>query len=264
MTNYSAYTESTVRTLPYFASLICMMAFAVACDDESESEDSDKPVAEKQEQATPNGDDDTASEGLHPIWGEWTPDDDLEALQGEWQVSRSGLPDYEWDEEWKVDGDEAVVYGGQDPTSDADIEDTRREGTIETPFPGVVKFSVPSESSEQILHYDYSFAREGDEFYLGTGHAGVVLSDRYVFRRSDNLLVYRDGECKYHEEDIFGDIRDEAEAIDCELVDDGETKHLIYTDPDRREYGSSDTNRIEVSDEAIIDESLREERLQPL
>lgn len=231
-----------MKRLYAFVAVGCILAVG-ACDDESAPEDSDEAVVDQQQnRAQPQSEDD---EQLHPIWGAWTPDDDLEALQGEWNVSGSPGPD----EHWKIDGDTVVVESdGESP----------KEGTIELPHPGVVQFVV--ESNGGSMTTTYSFAREGDDLYLGLGHSGVVLSDRYVFRRANHLLVYRDGECTYHDEDRFDGFDEEGQTIDCELVDDEETKRLVYTDPDGQSYTRD--QRIEVGDEAITDGQLRGSRLQ--
>ncbi len=233
-----------------YALIACALIALPACDSEEEATPQEEPaeqevVEEVEEVEEPEVEEEVVE--LHPIWGAWSPDSDLEALQGEW-ITVWG-PDDEEQTRWKIDGiDATYTQKGGEP----------QEGTIELEHPGALRFSyeVGGGTQGRIT----TFTREGDEIYAGLGMGGVVLEDRLVMRSSNNLIVYKDGGCTYHKSSMMRGFDEDGEEISCEVVEENDERYFTFTTPDDREI--SIDQRIRVGEHSLADNQLRSSLLQ--
>lgn len=217
-------------------------------DDQQHTETDDRHSADEEEREEPEEE----IVELHPIWGDWSPGETLEALQGEWITVRG--PDDEVHTRWIIDGDQAVF---------TERDDEAEEGTVSLPYPGALRLDRQIEGGTTGIIS--SFAREGDDLYVGLGMGGVILDDRMVLRTGGSFLVYhRDDEtCTYHEPRGFDGFDEEGVAAACEIVEEQDKQYLVYTNPSRdREIGIN--QRIEIGEESLTDLQLRSSRLRPV
>lgn len=245
--------------------ILAILATGLACEDEApaestpssaeeQAEDQAEEHAEEQANAEDQADDSQAEEQpaaeAHPIWGDWDPSANLDALQGEW-VTVWG-PDDAVQTRWSIDGNEATHHRSAD-------DPEPQEGVISFEYPGAMKFSVEVDGgSSSTLS---SFAREGDDIYVGMGIGGVVLADRLVVRHGRNLYVrHDDGRCLKYEPSPFDGFKDEGISTDCEIVTDGERRLFTFSDPDSDRQITEDQQLV-IGDEAIMDSQLRRSQL---
>jgi hypothetical protein len=238
-------------TLSYAALLIALALVVSACEREEETVDErdevEEEVDEQQEEVVQEEEVD-----LHPIWGDWDPADDLEAVQGEW-VTVWG-PDEEVQTRWSIDGDQAVHHRSAD-------DEEPQEGTLSFDHPGAMTLTVEIDGGT--TGTVSSYAREGDDIYVGLGMGGVVLDDRMVLRHGRNLLVYHDdGRCLSHSPQMFDGFDEEGVEAECEIVEEDDQRYLTFVDPERDSAITID-QRIEIGDESLTDIQLRGSKLHP-
>ncbi len=234
----------------YAAVLIALTLVVSACDSDEETtveaEESSEAVEEEEEEVVEE------EVELHPIWGAWDPADDLEAVQGEW-VTVWG-PDDEVQTRWKIDGDQAVHHR----TSN---DEEPQEGTISFEYPGAMQLTVEIEGGS--TGTISSYAREGDDIYVGLGMGGVVLEDRMVLRSGRDLLVYHDdGRCLLHSPSMFDGFDEEGVEADCEIVEENDQQYFTFTNPETDREITID-QRIQIGEESLTDIQLRGSKLHP-
>lgn len=219
-----------------FSAVLCA---GVACDSAEPEEPSEAPaVAEAlEEEIVPEPE-------VHPIWGSWESDGLLSELDGRAWVVGHG----EQEDRWEFDGDKVrYTEHGRETL----------EGTVENVRPGVV--AVVTEEGGGTMRRFFSLVRQEGEIFLGMGMSGAVMEDRILVESRRGMIVYRDGECRLHDTNVFGDYDEEGAEMSCEIVEDGEGRLFTFTRPDGSQITAN--QGLLVGEEFLADGQLRRNRL---
>lgn len=240
-----------MKKLIWMSLTIGLLAVGVACDRDDDGDGEEESAVESAAEPVPV---EKADVEPHPMWGQWWADGNVEAIQGEWEVTQGGSrPGGKRQTHWSFDATWAV-YERLD-------RDEQEHGRISFPKPGRMEHKSNTESGS--LTKTFHFAREGNDIYLGTGVAGVVLEDRIIVGTRDEYLIYHrdDGSCMYHEIGMFRLDKGGVET-ECSIEEHEGQDHFVYSTPDgERQVGTGQS--IIIGEQAVTDKNLRENKLSP-